>query len=422
MNFRLLVWALLLLTILHSCETVEENATDSTTVGAQRLLEDEFELIQGKRVGIITNHSAVVGESQDHIVDLLHDHEEVEVTALFGPEHGIRGEADAGEPVDDEVDEETGIPVYSLYGDTRYPTEEMLEDVDVLLFDIQDVGTRFYTYPATMGRAMKSAAKTGIPYLVLDRPNPIGGERIEGHIREDEFESGIGLYPTPITHGMTVGELALMIKDNEWHEGISDIDLHVVEMEGWTRDMFWEDSGLDWVPPSPNIPDVETAIIYPGTCLFEGTNASEGRGTYEPFLQVGSPYISNSEVADDLNNRDLPGLYFNPAVFVPESIEGMSTEPKLEGEQLDGVKIDITESRNVRPVEAGIHIMQAFYENMDEEGQQDFFIERGMSVRAGNKRVQQQLEEGVDANEIVESWQEDVDYFKEFRKPYLLYE
>ena len=405
---------------ISGCGSPESEEEQNVRVGAERLLEEEISIIENKRVGIITNHSAVV--DGDHIVDLLHEHPAVEVTALFGPEHGIRGEADAGEPVDDQVDEDTGVPIYSLYGDTRYPTAEMLEDVDVLLFDIQDVGTRFYTYPATMGRAMQSAVNSEIPYVILDRPNPIGGRQIEGHIRKDEFQSGIGLYPTPITHGMTVGELALMIHDRGWHDGIEDLDLHVVEMEGWNRQMLWNDTGLEWVPPSPNIPDFDTAVIYPGTCFFEGTNASEGRGTYQPFLQVGSPYIDGAQVAEELNSRSLPGLNFLPTEFTPEGIQGMSTEPKLEGQQLEGVFTEITEAAEVQPVAAGIHILHAFYENMDTEGRDDFFIERGMNVRAGNEQVQQMIENGVPAEEIIEDWADDVEQFQEEREPYLLYE
>ena len=418
-----------------------EKEINTVSVGAERLLDEYFDLIKNKRVGIITNHSAIAGGQ--HIVDLLHERDDVEVTALFGPEHGIRGTADAGEHVADDIDEDTGIPVFSLYGETRRPSLEMLENVDVLIFDIQDVGTRFYTYPATMGRAMRSAVEAGIPYLVLDRPNPIGGFRIEGHIRKDEFVSGIGLYPTPITHGMTVGELALMIHDQGWHEGIEDLDLHVIEMDGWNRDMLWEDTGLDWIPPSPNIPDFETAVVYPGTCFFEGTPASEGRGTYEPFLQVGSPHIDEEKAAEELNRRadfsengeteeemmthntresDLGGLRFHPVIFTPESIPGMSREPKLEGELVRGVRLEVTDSDSVRPVAAGIHILQVFYDLLPEEQQAEFFHPRGMPVRAGNKYIQQMIRDGVPATEIIESWTEDVERFTDLRGPYLIYD
>lgn len=388
-------------------------------VGAARLLTDYFHLVDGKRVGIITNHSAVV--SGKHIADLLHEHPDVAVTALFGPEHGIRGTADAGEPVDDAVDEQTGIPAYSLYGQNRRPTLEMLENVDILLFDIQDVGTRFYTYPATMGRAMQSAVEAGIPYVILDRPNPIGGIRIEGHIREDEYVSGIGLYPTPVTHGMTVGELALMIHDQGWHDDIEGLDLHVVPMKGWRRDMHWFDTGLEWIPPSPNIPDAETAIVYPGTCFFEGTPASEGRGTYEPFLQAGSPYVDENAAADALNERGLAGLRFHPVIFKPESIPGMSRQPKLEGETVRGVKLEVTDAASVEPVAAGIHLLQVFYDLLPPVHKEGFFHPRGMPVRAGNTKVQEMIRNGVPASEIIQSWADDVAQFSEMRWPYLLY-
>jgi uncharacterized protein YbbC (DUF1343 family) len=284
------------------------------------------------------------------------------------------------------------------------------------------VGTRFYTYPATMGRAMRSAVEAGIPYVILDRPNPIGGRRIEGHIRKDEFVSGIGLYPTPITHGMTVGELALMIHDQEWHGEIEDLELHVVPMEGWTRDMLWFDTGLEWIPPSPNIPDAETAMVYPGTCLFEGTPASEGRGTYQPFLQVGSPHVDEEAAAAELNRRTLPGLRFDPVTFVPESIPGMSRYPKLEGEHVRGVMLQVTDAAAVEPVAAGIHLLQVFYDLLPEENREEFFHPRGMPVRAGNTMVAQLIRDGVPAKEIIRSWKDDVDRFAEMRRPYLLYE
>lgn len=423
------VYLFIALLFIASC-TPDEPADDGSVrkvagepvvqVGAARLLTDYFHLVNGKRVGIITNHSAVVRD--DHIVDLLHAHPDVTVTALFGPEHGIRGTADAGEKVEDAIDEQTGIPAYSLYGQNRRPTLEMLSEVDVLLFDIQDVGTRFYTYPATMGRAMRSAVEAGIPYVILDRPNPIGGWRIEGPIREERFASGIGLYPTPVTHGMTVGELARMIHDQGWHDDIENLDLHVVPMKGWTRNMTWFDTGLDWVPPSPNIPDAETAIVYPGTCFFEGTPASEGRGTYEPFLQVGSPHVDDEAAAEQLNNRRLPGIWFHPVTFEPESIPGMSRNPKLEGEMVHGVNIQVMDPDVVEPVATGIHMLKVFYNLLPEEHKDAFFHARGMPIRAGNTMVQEMIRDGVRAEEIIASWSEDVEMFTEKRRPYLLYE
>lgn len=399
----------------------QNNHHNPVAIGAERLLTDYNSLVEGKRVGIITNHSAIVNDGDQHLIDLVHRAPDVSITALFGPEHGLRGQADAGEPVDDSTDEITGATIYSLYGEHRRPAMEMLENVDVLIFDMQDVGARFYTYAATMGRAMVSAAEADIPFLVLDRPNPLGGNRIEGFIREEQFVSGIGLFPTPVTHGMTIGELALMIKGEQWLEGLEDLDLHVVEMEGWSRDMMWDETGLVWVPPSPNIPDVETAYVYPGTCYFEGTTASEGRGTFEPFIQVAAQNVDGQELADLLNERNIDGLQFSGTAFIPESITGMSKNPKLLGEQIEGVRLNVTDNNALYPVEAGIHLLEVFYNALSETDREKFFNLRGMQVRAGNEMVQQMLENGANARAIIDLWQEDVQLFTRQREPYLLY-
>ncbi len=389
-------------------------------VGAEMLLEEHRELIAGKRLGLITNHSAVIGDR--HLIDFLHRDPAVRITALFGPEHGIRGTADAGEAVADSVDSLTGAPVHSLYGPVRRPTPEMLAEVDLLLFDMQDVGARFYTYPATMGRAMISAAEAGIPFVVLDRPNPLGGLQMEGHIREERHRSGIGLYPTPITHGMTVGELARMIQGEGWHEGLETLELHVIPVQGWRREMLWRETGLPWIPPSPNIPDVETALVYPGTCLFEGTTASEGRGTFQPFLQVGAPGVDPDKVARELNDRNLPGLRFTAIRFQPESIPGMSREPKLLGKEVPGVKLAVTGERALQPVAAGIHLLDVFYRHLPEDRRADFFHPRGIRIRTGVETAHQRIEEGAEVEEIIRDWQPDTARFARQREPYLLYE
>jgi len=388
-------------------------------VGAEVLLTSQRDLVAGKRVGIITNHSAIVGDQ--HLIDLLHADPDVTVVALFGPEHGLRGTADAGEAVGDSKDGLTGAPIYSLYGRVNRPTMEMLRGVDALIFDMQDVGTRFYTYPATMGRAMTSAAEAGIPFLVLDRPNPLGGVRVEGAIREEQWRSGIGLYPTPVTHGMTVGELARMIQGEGWFEGLDNLELHVVPMEGWARSLLWPETGLPWVPPSPNLPDVETTLVYPGTCFFEGTTASEGRGTYSPFIQVGAPRVSGEEIAREMNARGLPGVKFSPTAFTPISIDGMAKEPKLLGQQLEGVHLTVTDPEVLEPVALGIHLLDAFYRALPEEDRPSFFNERGMAIRAGNEETRKMIEEGIQPAEIMAAWSDDVVRFLRQREPYLLY-
>lgn len=498
---RPIIFSMLISTLLLACASPESRDVDQDRViiGAERLLTDYRELVEGKRVGIITNHSAIivrdgskiannagllndgrtsqltedieisgnVGASEVsgstgisgnasnasnngasstsgssinvnstgiagdistnsntntiHLIDLLHADPDITITALFGPEHGLRGQADAGEPVGDSVDDLTGAPIFSLYGETRRPTAEMLANVDVLIFDMQDVGTRFYTYPATMARSMISAAEAGIPFLVLDRANPLGGNRIEGFIREDQYTSGIGLFPTPVTHGMTVGELAKMIQGEQWLDGLADVDLHIIEMSGWTRDMLWTRTGLPWVPPSPNIPDIETAFIYPGTCYFEGTTGSEGRGTYRPFLQVGDAGVDGEAIATNLNQRNIGGLQFNDISFTPVSILGMDRSPKLMDQLIEGVEISVTDEEILYPVAAGIHILEAFYNAHSEEGKARFFNLRGMQVRAGNDLVQQMIQDGRPADEIVDLWEDDVNRFRQQRQPYLIY-
>ncbi len=412
----LLALAMLSLSIASSHAQPESPAVK---VGAEQLLTESRALVAGKRVGIITNHSAVVGDR--HLIDLIHADPEVTVAALFGPEHGLRGTADAGESVADSKDPQTGAIIYSLYGSVNRPTAEMLEGIDVLIFDMQDVGTRFYTYPATMGRSMISAAEAGIPFIVLDRPNPLGGNQIEGIIRKDRFRSGIGLYPTPVTHGMTVGELAQMIKGEGWHDGLENLELHVVKMEGWRRDMLWTETGLNWIAPSPNLPDIESTYVYPGTCFFEGTTASEGRGTYEPFIQVGAAQVDGKQIAKDLNSRQLPGLEFSPVTFTPKSIPGMSKEPKLLGVEIEGVRLHVTDAEKVKPVALGIHLLDAFYRALPESTRNDFFNERGMAIRAGDAETQKQIEQGVPPEEIIAAWQSDVQTFTHQRLPYLLY-
>ncbi|MEX2586361.1 MAG: DUF1343 domain-containing protein [Balneolaceae bacterium] len=401
---------------LHS----DPDGVESTVrIGAERLFSDYFHQIVGKRIGLVTNHSAIV--EGRHLIDLLHEHPEVELTALFGPEHGIRGDADAGEEVEHNVDEKTGIPVFSLYGPTPRPTMEMLEEVDLLLFDIQDVGARFYTYTITMGRSMISAAEAGIPFLVLDRPNPLGGLQMEGPILEESYRSGIGAYPIPVTHGMTVGELARMIQGEEWHEGLDSLELHVVPLEGWTREMLWPETGLSWISPSPNIPTFETALIYPGSCLVEATTASEGRGTHSPFLMVGTPHTDSEQLANTLNRHKLPGVRFVPARFTPKSIPGMSTNPKHQGVGLHGVQIVVTDPHAVRPVELGVHLLSLMYRQLPEREKERFFLERGLEIRMGSSSTRTRIEREEPIARITD-WKSDVEQFQRQREPYLLYD
>lgn len=387
--------------------------------GAQVLAAEGFRRLQGLSVGLIANHTSMVGDH--HLADLLHAEPGVELAALFAPEHGIRGTEDAGADVPTEEDPATGVVVHSLHGETLRPTPEMLEGLDVLLFDLQDVGTRFYTYISTLGLAMQAAAEAGIPLMVLDRPNPLGGTSVEGFSLEPGNESFIGMYPIPVTHGMTVGEFARLVQGAALLPGLDALRLEVVSITGWTRDMLWPETGLPWIPPSPNIPDFETAVIYPGACFFGSIDGNEGRGTEEPFVLVGTLWGDGPALAAELNGRGLPGLRYEPAVYTPRSIPGMSTHPRLMGREVHGVRHVVTDVRAVRPVQAGVHALHAFYHQAPDTLRAAFFVTAPFLRVTGTPRLRAMIEAGSTPEEIAAAWRPDVDAFLRLREPYLLY-
>ena len=388
--------------------------------GAEVLQRTWLPRLSGKRVGLIVNHTALVGDQ--HLIDVLHEAADIELVALFGPEHGIRGDEDAGEKVADGIDQRSGVPVYSLYqGDTRKPAPESLEGIDVLIFDIQDVGSRFYTYISTLGLTMQAAAEAGIDYMVLDRPNPLGGAYVSGFVLEPANTSFVGQYPIPVAHGLTVGELALLIKGEALMDGLEALNLDVVTMEGWDRSMKWTDLDRPWVPTSPNIPDIETAMIYAGTCFFEAVDASEGRGTRSPFKQVGASWANAEQLAQAINGYELAGVQVSPIVFTPESIEGMSSNPRFNGEQMNGVTIEITDASDFDPLSTGIHVLHAFYQARPDSQKDDFINDRWLRLLAGTDRLQEALESGRSPQDIVLSWEDEVEAFRALRMPYLLY-
>jgi len=380
--------------------------------GVEVLSRRSFEIIKDKRVGLVTNQTGVT-ESLRHVVDILYESPEIKLTALFGPEHGIRGDLQDGHVVESYADRRTGVPVYSLYGETKKPTMDMLSNVDVLLFDIQDVGARYYTYIYTMSYAMEAAAEAGIPFIVFDRPNPINGVSVEGNILNPEFKSFVGRYPIPVRHGMTVGELAMLFNVEYGIEA----DLKVVRMEGWLRDMWFDETGLVWVQPSPNIPTLETATVYPGTCLLEGTNVSEGRGTTRPFELFGAPWIDSSGLIAELRSGKLPGALFREAYFTPAF-------SKYSGQRCSGVQVHVTERDAFRPFETGLHIVDAvrklhldrFEWAKPESGSRYYF-----DVLLGTDKIRKQLCDGSSVKEVIEGFQEELSGFMGMRKNYLLY-
>lgn len=390
-----------------SVTAVKEKKKQKVSPGIEVLLKEEKNVLSGKKVGLITNPTGIDSKLTS-IVDLLHDDPGINLTALFGPEHGVRGDAQAGASVEYYIDEKTGLPVYSLYGKTKKPTPEMLKDVEVLVFDIQDVGTRYYTYIYTMAYAMEAAKENDIPFIVLDRPNPQGGESVDGPVLEPEFSSFVGLYPIPLKHGMTVGELATLF-NKEFKIGA---DLKVIKMKGWKRDMDYDDTGLPFVLPSPNMPTVSTTFVYPATGLIEGTNVSEGRGTTKPFELIGAPYINGDELAGKLNALRLPGVKFRAASFTP-------TFSKHAGKLSHGVEIYITDREQFKAVPTGLHIIKTIQDLYP--GDFEFLAANNFNLLIGNGWIMSRIKAGSTVNEILKEYQVKQDAFKKVRKNYLLY-
>lgn len=385
-------------------------------LGLEVLLTERKSLVRGSRVGLICN-PATVDQSFRRADDLFHRHPDINLTALFGPQHGIRGETqDNMIEWEGFRDPRTGVMAYSLYGGVRKPTEEMLSDVDTLVFDVQDVGTRVYTFIYTMALAMEAAREFGKRFITLDRPNPIGGLGIEGGILERGQESFVGMYPIPMRHGMTVAELARMFNE-EFGVGC---DLEVVPMRGYRREFWFNDTGAPWVIPSPNMPTPDTTVVYPGTVLVEGTKISEGRGTTRPFEINGAPYADSYEVADYLNNLRLPGVYFRPHSFIP-------TFQKHAGTLCHGVQIHPLDREAFKPVRAGIALIKAFHDLYPDDFQwqsppYEYVFDRApFDVIAGTAKLREQIESGASIEEIAASWEAGEKEFAERRKPYLLY-
>lgn len=388
-------------------------------VGAEVLADDGFALLADRRVGVVLNQASLVrGQS---LLDVLATSDRLDLVAAFAPEHGVRGTAPAGAGVGDGIDQTTGVPVYSLYGDVRAPTAAMLADVDVLLFDLQDVGARPYTYISTMGLAMQAAADAGVPFVVLDRPNPLGGHYIDGFIRAEAEHSFIGQYPIPSAHGMTTGELALAIKGEGWLPGLEELDLQVVAMDGWQRTDRWTDTGLAWTPPSPSLPTVTSSEVYSGTVLFEAAAVSVGRGTAEPFSAIGAPWVDSDQLSLVLNGRGLPGVRFEPVTFTPLASEAVPSPP-FEGEVLTGIRLVVVDGATYRPVETAVHLLTALNAQAVEQEIDGFIANPALlDLLAGTDRFRLAVEAGTDPADIARSWADEVSDFATLRAPYLLY-
>jgi len=386
--------------------------------GLDVLRENGAGLLSGHSIGLITNPT---GRTIDGVSTLrvLRGELGVSVKVLFAPEHGFRGDAAAGDEIGEDREAESGIPIHSLYGETRAPTPSMLSGVDVLVFDIQDAGVRFFTYASTMKLAMESAARGGIQFVVLDRPNPQGGLRVEGPVLEPELESFVGPAAIPLLHGMTVGELARFFRASS--PILAPLDLKVVAMRGWERRMLWEDTGLTWRPPSPNLRTPRAALAYPALGLMEGVEISEGRGIEETFEKIGAPWIDEAAYAAALNALGLPGVQFLPTTFTPRAMPA-SPDPRFRGELCRGVALAVTDPRGFEPVRTGlaaIETLRSLYPGSFRwvRSEREYWID----LLLGTKRPRLALEAGVPVEQILERERTAIESFVRERKPHLLY-
>lgn len=380
-------------------------------LGLDIFLEKHTKKIKNKKIGLITNLTGV-NKELDSTIDLLYKHENIDLVALYGPEHGIRGVAKAGEKVDFFVDELTGLPVFSLYGKTRMPTQNMMKNIDLMIFDLQDIGSRYYTYIYTLAYVMKACEKYGKELIVLDRPNPITGVISEGNLVEKEYSSFVGMYPIPNRHGLTIGELSLLYK----YEYNLNCKLKVIPMEGWKRELYYDETEFIWIPPSPNTTSIDMTILYAGTCLFEGTNLSEGRGTAYPFEVIGAPFINGNELAQRFNNENLPGIIARPTSFKP-------TYQKYKDELCSGIHLHITNRNKFMPVKSAItllSIVQKLYPKQFKfhsvaNGERLFF-----DLLAGTDKLRHQILAGNTDSYFIES-EKQLESFTEISKEYRLY-
>ncbi|MBN6206264.1 DUF1343 domain-containing protein [Ralstonia pickettii] len=381
-------------------------------LGIEVFLEKYTEKFKGKRIGLLTNLTGVNHQLESSI-DLMYAHKNINLTALFGPEHGLRGEVSEGEWVDSSVDAATGIPIYSLYNQEKKPNKAMLNNVDVIFCDLQDIGVRYYTFIYSMANMMKICGEQGKKVVILDRPNPINGNDLEGNLVESAFQSFVGQFPIPVRHGLTIGELAILFK----HEFNIECDVEVIKMEEWSRDTYFDQTDLYWVSPTPNTTTIDMCLLYPGTCLIEGTNISEGRGTTKPFEFIGAPFINGKELAEELKTYQLDGVLFRPTVFRP-------MYQKHAGKVCEGVQLHILDRSKMNAFEIGIHLLDAVYKlypnKIEFIRNKEFDNHYFLDLLAGTNQLRESITKGNTAA-FFKQIPEDISKFKQLRKSYLLY-
>lgn len=399
--------------------TLLQDNKETVTVGADRLFSEFSHLIKNKKIALVSNHSGRLSNGT-HLADTLANYPDTDLLVLFGMNYNIRTN-DYSVPKDKEqdIDAETGIPKYSLYEHIHKPTPQMLKMVEVIIFDIQEVGARFYEHVNILGFVMEAAAENNIEVIVLDRPNPITATKTDGFVTDDEFLYKFGAFgKIPVIHGMTVGEIATLYNGEQILRNNNKAKLYVIEMKGWDRSMWLDDTGLKWVKPSPNLPSLESLITYTGTCLFEGLNISAGRGTDKPFQYIGAPWIDHAKVSNLLNDLNLKGVRFDTITFVPKKMPFHSRDPFLTGETCKGIFVDITNRDLFEPYKAGVAMVWAMNKAHPDQVE---WNEEVMNRLVSSKRLENMIYNGALPNEIFKSWEAELAEFNQIRQRYLRY-
>jgi len=388
---------------------------DKVFYGSDVLISENLDLIKNKKTGLVINQASVLSNGT-FLLDTL-ESLGIYITAIFSPEHGFFGKFSAGENVENE-NNKYEVKIFSLYGKTNKPTPEMLANVDVIIFDLQDVGVRFYTYISTLFYVLQSAAENNKHVIILDRPNPLGGIKFSGPVLQNNLKSFIGIAPIGMIHGMTIGELANLFVNENYIISKKKPRFEIIKMKNWNRDFFWDDFNSDWNAPSPNIQDFETALIYPATCLLEGTNISEGRGTEHPFKIIGAPFINSGNLIKELNYNRLDGCELKEIDFKPNSLPGKAENPKFENQLCSGIEIHITDKNKFNQLDFGIKLLIILHKLYPDDFK---FINNQFDHLTGDKKIREMIEENENTDSIIEYIDKQSEKFNTTRKKYLLY-
>ncbi len=394
---------------------------NTVQTGAELLVSDALDLIRGRNLGIITNHTSVIRNRDggfQHIIDVLYGSPGISIKALFSPEHGIRGDIPPGQHIEHGTDPKTGLPIYSLYGDLKKPTSDMLRGIDMLIYDIQDVGVRFYTFISTLYYTLEAAAESNIPYLLLDRPNMLSNCIVDGPLLEEGLRSFIGLKPIPVVYGLTPGELAGMIIEEGWLKNGMKVSLKTIGMKGYYRNMWYDDTGLPWLNPSPNLRSLDAVITYPGIALLEGTNISEGRGTETPFLVAGAPFVDGAELKRKLSMNEFDGVVLNETEFTPARSGQPRGGPKHSNKNCKGVSIHVVDRQKIQPVALGIKLICALRDLYPGKLR---FRDTWFDRLIGTSSVRKMIIRGESQDDIIRGWQSQLGEYRKACERYFLY-